>query len=62
VTKQAFGQIVTPRVLAQLKALTRDFGFSVAAGELLMINCNWYVTHTGLLRLARHKRCRGIHV
>ena len=23
---------------------------------------NWYVTHTGLLRLARRKHCRGIHV
>jgi hypothetical protein len=22
----------------------------------------WYVTHTGLLQLARRKRCRGIHV
>ncbi len=62
VTKRAFGHIVTPLVLAQLKVLTRDFGFSIAAGELQMINCNWYVTHTGLLRLARRKRCRGIHV
>jgi hypothetical protein len=49
-------------MMAQLNALTRDFGFSVAAGELLIINGHWYVTHTGLLRLARHKRCRGIHV
>jgi hypothetical protein len=62
VTKRAFGHTVTPLVLAQLKVLTRDFGFSIAAGELQMINCNWYVTHTGLLRLARRKRCRGIHV
>ena len=61
-TKRALAQSVTPQVLAQLKILTRDFGFSVAAGELQMINCNWYVRHTGLLRLARRKRCRGIHV
>jgi hypothetical protein len=32
------------------------------AGELQIINGNWYITHTGLLRLARRKRCRGIHV
>jgi hypothetical protein len=31
-------------------------------GEQQIINSNWYVTHTGLLRLARRKRCRGIHV
>jgi hypothetical protein len=60
--KRAFGLTLAPRLIAHLKALTRDFGFSVAAGELQIINGNWYVTHTGLLRLARRKRCRGIHV
>ena len=61
-TKRTLGQTLAPRMMAQLKVLTRDFGFSVAAGELQIINSNWYVTHTGLLRLARRKRCRGIHV
>jgi hypothetical protein len=42
--------------------LGRDFGFSIQAGELQIIDGNWYVTHTGLLRLARRKKCRGIHV
>jgi len=45
-----------------LATITKDFGFSFKAGELQIINGNWYVTHTGLLRLARRKRCRGIHV
>jgi hypothetical protein len=27
-----------------------------------MIDGNWYITHTGLLHLARRKRCIGIHV
>jgi hypothetical protein len=49
-------------MIAQLKVLTRDFSLSVEAGALQIINDNWYVTHTGLLRLARRKRCRGIHV
>ena len=60
--KRTFGQTLAPRIIAQLKVLTRDFGFSVEAGALQIINGNWYVTHTGLLRLARRKRCRGIHV
>jgi hypothetical protein len=60
--KRTFGQTLALRMLAQLKVLTRDFCFSVEAGELQIINANWYVTHTGLLRLARRKRCRGIHV
>jgi hypothetical protein len=46
----------------QLKVLGQDFGFSIEAGELQVIDGSWYVTHTGLLRLARRKKCRGIHV
>jgi hypothetical protein len=42
--------------------LTRDFQLSVKDGDLQVINGHWYVTHTGLLRLARRKRCSGIHV
>ena len=49
-------------VATQLSTLTRDYGFSIDAGELQVIDGNWYVTHTGLLRLARRKKCRGIHV
>src|SRR5215469_6290718 len=60
--RQTLGQHLIPRLTAHLKALTRDFGLSVTRGELQIINGNWYVTHTGLLRLARRKRCRGIHV
>ena len=43
-------------------SITREFQFSFKAGELQIINGNWYVTHTGLLGLARRKRCSGIHV
>lgn len=45
-----------------LASITREFRFSFKRGELQIINANWYVTHTGLLRLARRKRCSGIHV
>jgi hypothetical protein len=60
--KRTFSGPLAPRIIAQLRVLTRDFGFSVEAGALQIINGNWYVTHTGLLGLARRKRCRGIHV
>jgi hypothetical protein len=50
------------RALDLLAAITKDFGFSFKAGELQIIDGNWYVTHTGLLRVARRKKCRGIHV
>src|ERR1017187_8197068 len=45
-----------------LASITKDFQFSFKAGELQIINGHWYVTHTGLLRLARRKKCSGIHV
>jgi hypothetical protein len=60
--KRTLGPDLGPRLTAHLKVLGRDYGFSIEAGELQIINGNWYVTHTGLLRLARRKRCRGIHV
>jgi hypothetical protein len=34
----------------------------VKGGDLQIINSNWYVTHTGLIGLARRKKCSGIHV
>jgi len=48
--------------LEQLKVLTQKYDFSVAHGDLLFLDNRWYVTHTGLLRLATRKRCCGIHV
>src|ERR1700758_972392 len=45
-----------------LKMLTRDFQLSVKNGDVQVINSQWYVTHAGLMRLARRRRCSGIHV
>ena len=50
------------RSIDLLASITKDFEFSFKAGELQIVDGNWYVTHTGLLRLARRKRCHGIHV
>ena len=48
--------------LGQLRDLTLCFGFSLAIGELLLLNGSWYVTHAALLRLASRKHCAGITV
>jgi hypothetical protein len=48
--------------LAQLVELTDRYGLSVDSGDLLLLNSGWYVTHSGLLRIARQKRCSGIQV
>jgi len=51
---------VTDLQLLQLRQLTRAQRFSVAAGDLILLDRKWYATHAGLLRLAERKHCTGI--
>jgi hypothetical protein len=60
--RKALGQDLASRTKPWLETLTREFGFSLKGGDLQIINNNWYVTHTGLIGLARRRRCNGIHV
>jgi hypothetical protein len=45
-----------------LKQLTIAYRFSIVSGDLIVLDRTWYVTHTGLVRLARRSRCSGIDV
>jgi hypothetical protein len=45
-----------------LAAWSEEFRISIESGDLLLIEGKWYITHAGLLRLARRKKCCGIHV
>ena len=46
--------------MGQLRFWTSRYRLSVAAGEIQLLNGHWYVTHTGLLRIAQRKRCSAI--
>jgi hypothetical protein len=59
--RQMWGDL-KPWFLQNLEAYSTEFGFSIVAGDLLYLDKGWYVTHTGLIRLARRKRCVGIDV
>ena len=48
--------------LIRLREIATQHDFSVGAGDLIYLNNGWYVTHTGLIGLARRKRCSGIHI
>jgi hypothetical protein len=48
--------------LVRLTEIANQYKFSVGAGDLIYLDSGWYVTHTGLLGLARRSRCAGIHV
>jgi hypothetical protein len=60
--KRFVSQSLSPVLLEQLRAITRDFSFCLQCGDLLLLGGGWYVTHTGLIRLARRSRCSGIQV
>jgi hypothetical protein len=47
--------------LHALRELNIRFGFSVRLGEVCLLNGAWYVTNSGLIRLADRRRCRGIN-
>jgi len=59
--KLRWGSLLGRNVLSALGNLTEQFHFSVANGDLLFLDTGWYVTHTGLVRLACRNRCAGIH-
>jgi hypothetical protein len=42
--------------------LAQRYRFSVETGDLLWLDGHWYVSHSGLIRLARRNHCAGIHV
>lgn len=53
---------LSKQILRALERLTETHGFPVCLGELAYLDGRWYITHTGLIRLARRKSCAGIHV
>ena len=57
--RQRYSSVRSPD-LKILGDLTRTFHLSVMRGELVRIDGNWYVTNSGLLRIALRRRCLGI--
>jgi hypothetical protein len=60
--KEMWGAEIEKRQFRALRDLTERFGLSLARGEIQLLNGNWYVTHSGLLRVAYRNRCSGIRV
>ena len=60
--RRAWGPRLHKSVAKTLKCLSDDLRVDIASGDLLLLNDHWYVTHAGLLRVARRRRCSGINV
>src|ERR1019366_4362356 len=52
--------VLSRTALHALKELTDRHGLSIAGGDLQQLDGRWYVTHSGLLRIAQRRRCAGI--
>jgi len=51
---------VTNSQLTLLRELSQGLHLSLPSGDLIMLDGRWYVTHSGLLRVALRRRCKGI--
>jgi hypothetical protein len=61
VARKVWGDPQFEMVSETLKTFLKQTGFRVSAGEVLLLDTGLYVSSAGLLRLARQKRCAGIH-
>src|SRR5258708_2001119 len=59
VAKQMWGDMSEARLI-ELRQLLQRYKLSVALGEVIDLDNHWYVTHSGLIRLATRRRCDGI--
>src|SRR5271165_7637130 len=60
--KRFVSKTLQPVQLEQLRELTRNFSLSLKCGDLLLLSGGWYVTHAGLIRLAKRSHCSGMQV
>ena len=59
--KTIWGNVNKP-LLACLLTILKQHHLSILLGDLLLLDGRWYVTHSGLLRIAFRKRCHGMRV
>jgi hypothetical protein len=57
--KQVYPGLASAKLTA-LRELTQTLRLSLAGGEILCLGGRWYITHSGLLRIAARRRCLGI--
>lgn len=62
VAREKWGVPAGHPLLLALKGLSEEFALSVTAGDVILLQDKLYVTHAGLLRIARRNRCSGMQV
>jgi hypothetical protein len=59
--RSVWGKLPPLSIMALLETLRRH-RLSVASGDLALIDGRWYITHSGLLKIATRNQCRGIRI
>ncbi len=59
-TARALWGELSQSALDGLRELIARYGLSLSLGDLQYLDGRWYVTHSGLLRIAQARRCSGI--
>ena len=57
--KVLFGGL-SRKAMNGLRKLTAEYRLSMALGDIQLLDGRWYVTHSGLLRIAQRRRCLGM--
>lgn len=52
----------SPQSILVLNKLTALYNLSLELGDMILLNGSWYITHSGLLKLALRRQCQGIRV
>src|SRR5450432_3517246 len=58
--KSLYGDL-SQSALRAFRELIQRHQISVTSGDVKYLDGGWYVTHSGLLRLAERRHCAGIH-
>src|SRR5579884_1045905 len=57
-----WGCNLDPAALDTLRQYSSNHHLSVPSGDLILLDGKWYITHAGLMHIAKKARCAGIHV
>jgi hypothetical protein len=60
--RRLWSNLLDPNQIKGLETLSTRHFLSVLAGDLLLLDGRWYVTHAGLLHVSQLNRCSGIRV
>jgi hypothetical protein len=60
--RQKWGLEPSHPLLPALRSLTEDFVLSVSANDVILLQNSWFITHAGLLRIAKRNHCSGMRI